>query len=306
MISKIDVCNRTMQKGYDNVNRYIALQKVVEMGSFTKAAELLGYTQPALSQMIASLERELNIKLLYRTSHRVRLTLEGERIFPAIQKTVFQYLSMQEIAKEICGLTTGVIRIGTLSSVSCHWLPPLISAFQQKYPNVEFILHQGDNNLIPEWVRTGEVDFGFVNMSVYDGKAHFLKKGEYRAVLPQEHSLAVQPYVTLEQLASEPFLVIEEGSSSRPLEAFKEAGLVPQVKLRVHDDYSILSMVEHGLGVSILPELVLRKTNYQIAILPIVPAVTRNLGFIAKGKHELPLASKYFIEFMLAHIQELP
>lgn len=288
------------------MNRYIALQKVVEVGSFTKAAELLGYTQPALSQMIASLERELNIKLLYRTSHTIRLTIEGERIFPTIQKTVSQYLAMQEIAKEIRGLETGVIRIGTLSSVSCHWLPPLIRAFQEQYPKVEFVLHQGDNNSIPEWVRTGEVDFGFVNMSVYSGRATFLKEGEYRAVLPRAHPLSAQESVTLEQLASQPFLVIEEGSLSRPLEAFHELGLTPNVRLRVHDDYSILSMVEHGLGVSILPELVLRKTNYDISILPLRPAVTRKLGFIAKEKHELPLASKYFIDFMTAHVNELP
>lgn len=288
------------------MKRYIALQKVVEVGSFTKAAELLGYTQPALSQMITSLEREMNIKLLYRTTHRVCLTLEGERIFPAIQKSISQYLSMHEIAKEIRGLETGVIRIGTLSSVSCHWLPPLIAAFQKQYPKVEFILHQGDNNSIPEWVRTGEADFGFVNMSVFDGKATFLKEGEYRAILPQTHPLAAQDAITLKQLAHEPFLVIEEGSLSCPLEAFRKAGLAPHVRLRVHDDYSILSMVEHGLGVSILPELVLQKTNYQIAIRPLKPAVTRKLGFIAKNRNELPLASKHFIDFMVAHIDNLP
>lgn len=288
------------------MNRYIALQKVVEVGSFTKAAELLGYTQPALSQMIASLERELHIKLLYRTSHRVCLTVEGQRLFPSIQKAISQYGSMQEMAKEIRGLETGVIRIGTLSSISCHWLPALIRDFGKQYPHVEFILHQGDNNSIPEWVRTGEVDFGFVNMSVYNGKATFLKEGEYRAILPKDHPLALQESVTLEELAQEPFLVIEEGSFSRPLEAFRESGLSPQVRLRVHDDYSILSMVEQGLGVSILPELVLRKTNYQISIRPIAPAITRNLGFIAKNENELPLASRYFIHFLLEHKGELP
>lgn len=213
---------------------------------------------------------------------------------------------MQEIAQEICGLETGVIRIGTLSSVSCHWLPPLIRAFGERYPNVKFILHQGDNNSIPEWVRTGEVDFGFVNMSVYSGKATFLKEGEYRAVLPQTHPLAQQKVVTLRQLAAEPFLVIEEGNLSRPLEAFREQGIEPDVRLRVHDDYSILSMVESGLGVSILPELVLRKTSYQVTALPLEPAVTRKLGFLAKSKNELPLASKHFIDFMVTHLPELP
>lgn len=256
--------------------------------------------------MIASLERELNIKLLYRSSHRVCLTVEGERIFPALQKAVAQYLSMQEIIKEIQGLETGVIRIGTLSSVSCHWLPQLIGGFQKQYPNVAFVLHQGDNNSIPEWVRMGEVDFGFVNMSVYNGKAAFLKEGEYRAVLPVQNSLSGQEYVTLSQLAEYPFLVIEEGSFSRPMEAFRELSLQPKVRLRVHDDYSILSMVESGLGVSILPELVLRKTNYQIKILPLKPPITRKIGFIAKDKNELPLATKSFINFMLLHIDDLP
>lgn len=289
------------------MNRYIALQKVVEFGSFTKAADVLGYTQPAMSQMIASLERELSIKLLYRSRYGIHLTIEGERLFPSIQAAVSQYQSMQEIAKEIRGLDSGAIRIGTLSSVSCHWLPKLIKEFQTKYPNIEFILHQGDNNSIPAWVKTGEADFGFVNLDVLSNvKATFLKEGEYRAILPLDHPLSNAPYVTLEELSKEPFLVIEEGTLSKPLETFRQSGLEPNVRLRVHDDYSIMSMVESGLGVSILPELVLRKTNYQIAILPIRPAVTRKIGLVMKEKNALPIASKYFIDFLLSHIDDLP
>lgn len=289
------------------MNRYIALQKVVEFGSFTKAADALGYTQPAMSQMISSLEREMSIKLLYRSRHEIHLTIEGERLFPSIQATVAQYQSMQEIAKEIRGLDSGTIRIGTLSSISCHWLPPLIKAFQEKYPNIEFVLHQGDNTSIPAWVKTGEADFGFVNLDVLSNvKADFVKEGEYRAILPLGHPLANAPYVTLDELAKEPFLVIEEGTLSKPLEAFRQKGLEPNVRLRVHDDYSIMSMVESGLGVSILPELVLRKTNYQIAILLIKPAVTRKIGLVMKEKNALPIASKYFIDFMFSHIDDLP
>ena len=290
------------------MHRYIALKKIVELGSFTKAADVLGYTQPAMSQMITSLEKELSIKLLYRSRYGIRLTIEGERLFPAIQNTISQYQSMQEIAKEIRGLDSGTIRIGTLSSISCHWLPQLIKAFQEKYPNVEFILHQGDNNSIPEWIRTSEIDFGFVNLDVLlsASETRFITEGEYRAVLPLCHPLANAPYVTLEDLAKDPFLVIEEGSLSKPLEAFRQAGLEPSVRLRVHDDYSILSMVETGIGVSILPELVLIKTNYKVAIRPLHPVVTRKIGLVAKGNNELPIASKYFIDFLFAHIDELP
>lgn len=287
--------------------RYIALQKVVELGSFTKAADVLGYTQPAMSQMISSLEKELSIKLLYRSRYGIHLTLEGERLFPAIQKATASYHAMLEIANKIKGLDSGTIRIGTISSISCHWLPGLIKQFQESYPHVQFVLHQGDYTSIPEWVRTGEVDFGFVNPDAVPGvKTRFIKSGELRAVLPADHPLAGEAHVTLEDLAGEPFLLLEEGALSEPLEAFKKAGLEPSVRLCVHDDYSILSMIESGLGVSILPELVLRKTNYQVAIRPIEPVLTRKIGLIAKDKNALPIAGKYFIDFLFEHIGELP
>lgn len=288
------------------MNRYLAFQKVVELGSFTKAADVLGYTQPAMSQMITSLEKELSIKLLYRSRYGIRLTLEGEKLYPFIQRTIAQYQSMMDIAKEIKGLDTGVIRIGTISSISCHWLPKLIKSFWEMYPQVQFTLHQGDYTTIPEWVRTGEVDFGFVNPDAVAGMAtRFIKEGELRAVLPSDHALALKPYVTLEELAAEPFLLLEEGVLSEPLEAFHHKGLEPDIKLRVHDDYSILSMIETGLGVSILPELVLQKTSYKVAILPVKPVITRKIGVVMKEKNALSIAGKYFLDFLSKHVDEL-
>lgn len=289
------------------MNRYIALQKIVELGSFTKAAKALGYTQPAMSQMISSLEKEVSIKLLYRSRYGIHLTIEGEKLYPAIQKTIASYRSMIEITKEIKGLKDGIIRIGTISSISCHWLPGLIQSFQEKYPNVQFTLHQGDYTTIPEWVRTGEVDFGFVNPdAVPNVKTKFIKTGEHRAVLPCDHPLAQKDVITLKDLSAEPFLLLEEGALSEPLEAFRQAGLEPFIKLCVHDDYSILSMVELGLGVTILPELVLRKTNYNVAILPLEPVLTRKIGLVMKDKNTLPIASKHFIQYLFEHVEELP
>lgn len=290
------------------MNRYIALQKVVELGSFTKAAELLGYTQPAMSQMISSLENELSIKLLSRSRYGVHLTIEGERLFPSIQKSVAQYASMKEIVKEIKGLETGIVRIGTISSISCHWLPPLIKEFWESYPNVQFEMHQGDYTSIPEWIRTGQADFGFVNPDALAPhvKCEFLKEGELRAVLPKDHPLSNKASLTLEDIEKEPFLLLEEGSLSEPLEAFRAAGLTPNIRLRVHDDYSILSMVESGLGISILPELVLRKTNYNVTILPLDPVIKRKIGLVMKETNTLPIASKYFIDFLIKHIDVLP
>ncbi len=289
------------------MKRLLALQKVIELQSFSKAALALGYTQSAISHMIASLESEFAIKLLYRSHTGVQLTLEGAQVYPLIQNTIRQYQAMQEKVQEIKGLSSGTIRIGTISSISAHWLPLLIQKFQQQYPQVKFILHQGDYTTIPEWVRTNQVDFGFVSPDALPHTdVQFVKSGALKAVLPPNHPLVQHGFVTLADLTSEPFLELEEGSYSEPLAAFEKAHLQPNIKLRVHDDYSILSMVELGLGVSILPELVLQKTAYNVAILPIKPELTRNIGMISQKKEMLPIASQYFINFIMKNIDLLP
>lgn len=284
------------------MQRYIGLLKVIEVGSFTKAAELLGYTQPALSQMIASLEKELSIKLLYRSRYGIRLTPEGERLYPSIQSSVAQYENMRRTAEEISDLSSGIVRIGTVSSVSCHWLPEIISRFWQEYPNIQLVLHQGDYTTIPEWVRTGAVDFGFVNPRAVKGmETIFVKSGEFQAVFPVDHPLANRRSISLEDLAEEPYLLLDEGAYSEPLEAFSAVGITPNIKLRVHDDYSILSMVERGLGISILTELVLHRISYNVAVVPLEPSVIRNLAIVIKDRNSLALASKKFIEYLLSN-----
>ena len=156
---------------------------------------------------------------------------------------------------------------------------------RQLYPKVHFLLHQGDYTTIPAWVRAGEIDFGFVNPdaeSVRGLHTIFVTSGGHKAILHPDHPLAAQPWVTLEQLAKETFLLLEEGCLSEPLEAFRTLGLEPRVELRMHDNFSICSMVEANVGVSILPELALRKMNFRIVQLPTVPPVIRRVSLVMK------------------------
>ena len=287
------------------MNRYRALLKVVEVGSYTRAAEILGYTQPALSQMIAALEKEIGITLLYRSRYGVRLTPEGEQLLPFIRKTVQQYEELHRKEEEIKGLDTGIVRIGTVSSISCHWLPEVIRDFWAAYPNVQLVLHQGDYTSICDWVQTGIVDFGFVNPVAAKGlETHILKADPFAAVLPQNHPLAQKSCVSLQDLVDEPYLLLEEGCYSEPLEAFRSAHLAPNIRLTMHDDYSILSMVEQGLGYSLLAELVLQKTAYNVAVRPVFPPVTRTMALVMKDKRALSAAAKTFIRFLLPALQK--
>lgn len=289
------------------MNRYIALQKIIELGSFTKAAKALGYTQSSISQMIASLENELGIKLLTRSRLGVKLTIEGNELYPFIERSILQYRAMQEKANEIKGLDTGIIRVGTITSITCHWMPQLIRGFEELYPHVQFLFHDGDYTTIQEWIKTGAVDFGFITPpAVTDMETIHVKNGEMLAVLPKNHPLAAQTSVSIEQLAGEPFILLEEGHYSEPINAFHAAGLEPDIKYTIHDDFAIMTMVEAGLGISIMAELMLRRTNYDIVCLPVNPPVYRELAIGYKDKNSLPIASKYFIDYLLDNIKNLP
>ena len=215
-----------------DTRKYEALLKIVERGQFARAAEDLGYTHSALSQMIASLEAELGLRLLERSRTGSRPTLEGRALLPYAEQAVAAERRLRERAAEISGLETGVVRMGTIASVSAHWLPPIIAEFERAYPGVEFVIHQGDYALIPEWIRSGTVDFGFVSPLGVSGLViRPLKSGRMSAVLPQGHRLADQDIVPLADLAQEPFILLEEGGYYEPLEAFAACGHAPRVKL---------------------------------------------------------------------------
>ena len=125
------------------MDRYLAFLKVLELGSFTKAADALGYSQSAVSQMIQALEAELEMTLLHRGHRGVKLSPEGESLLPYIQSSVNHYNAMLEAVRDMKQLEGGLIRIGTLSSYSSQWLPPLIKEFKALYPKVRFLFHQG-------------------------------------------------------------------------------------------------------------------------------------------------------------------
>lgn len=230
------------------MKRYLALEKIVKYGSFSKAADDLGYTQSALSQTIASLEDELGFKLLRRSRMGSSLTDEGKELFPFIEKTIFQYRATIEKAKDIKGLKTGIIRMGTVGSISVNWLPSIIKDFHQQYPDVEFIIQQGDYTLTEEWINTGAIDFGFVisNNESCDLEITLLKHDNFVAILPESHPLARKSVISLKDIGSEPLIMLDMGKYSLVEEAFKRENITPNIRYRLHDDYGIMAMVEAG------------------------------------------------------------
>ena len=282
------------------MNSYHAFIKALETGSFTKAAEELGYTQSAISQMVHSLENELSTTLILRSRKGITLTPDGKEFLPYIRNIYNSQHELAEKSKEMAGLQEGLVRIGTFSSVSCHWLPPLIKEFKQQYTTVRFELKQGNYAENTEWIKEGTVDFGFVNSpSIPNLTAVPLQEDEMLLVLPPAHPLALDKHISLDALKKESYILLDEGTTSDPLAIFEERNFEPDVQYRVSDPYAIISMVEQGLGVSILPKLLLTKNPYNIAAKKMSPPFVRTISLAYKDKKILPIASRYFIDFAI-------
>lgn len=283
------------------MNRYEVFMKVIEKESFTDAAADLGYTQSAVSQLVKALEDELSTTLIVRSRKGISLTADGKEYLPFINNIRNAYWELMEKRKEMTGLESGIIRIGTISSVSANWLPKLMKDFKEIYPSVQFQLHQGaEYSEIEQFIKEGTVDFGFLNPdATKDLETNPLTKDEMLAVLPMNHPLVNEETVSLIQLATESYILLEEGHLNEPLEFFKQHQLQPNIQFRVHDDYTIMAMVENGLGISVLPELVLKRVNYQLVKKKITPPVTRTISIAYKDKRILPIASRHFIDFLI-------
>ena len=147
-----------------SIQKYLAFVKTVECGSFTRAAGVLNYSQSGISRMIGDLEREWQVTLLERGKSGVRLTSEGTRLLPYAKRVCSEYEKLQAEVDEINGLKSGLIRIGTFSSVATHWLPNIIREFQKEYPGIDYELILGDYTEIETWIEEGRVDCGFLRL----------------------------------------------------------------------------------------------------------------------------------------------
>lgn len=282
-----------------NIQKYQALLKSVEAGSFTKAAEELGYTQSGISRMIRDIEDDWNIVLVERGKKGVVLTSDGEELLGSIRALCGSFSLLEQKVSEVNNLETGLIRIGTFSSVATHWIPNIIRHFHKDYPNIDYELMIGDYDDIEEWITSGRCDCGFVKLPCSNNLQYMkIERDNLLAVLPYDHPLAKFDKVPITEVEREPFMLLEKVSKDDISYIFKKYNIVPNVHFRTIDDYSIMSMVENGLGISVLPELILKRCPYHIAIRKLDVPAYREIGFAVKDMASSSAAVKRFVKYL--------
>ena len=277
----------------------LAFVETVDRGSITRAAGRLHYAQSSVSKMIADLEEEWGIALLERGRSGVCLTPGGKQILPYARSLLQNYRELEEHVRQMNGIQKGLVRIGVFSSVSIHWLPDILSAFQEDYPGIECEMLLGDYSEVENWIEEGRVDCGFLRLPTKPGfDTVFLEKDEYMLVLPPAHPLAAQKSIRPEALNGLPFLLLEHGGKTEVSEFLEKHGLHPEIRFTTWEDFAILAMVEKGLGVGILPSLILRRIPYRVEIRPLSVPFCREIGLAMKSKKSLAPAARKFMEYL--------
>ena len=288
------------------LDKYTTFMAVVDTGSLTRAAEEFGCTQSAVSHCLDVLERELGFAVLKRSRGGVTLTDEGKRLLPAVRNLLGAAEQLRQTASSIRGLESGMVRIGAFTSVAVHWLPSVLKEFQHDYPHVEFRLLNGDYHDVEQWLTDGSVDVGFVALPSPVGcECIPLMEDRLLAILPKHSRFENYPKFPLVGGETEPFISLLESSDHDARRALEAAGVKPNVRFYTKDDYAVIAMVEQGLGISIMPELLLKGLKNDLQILPLIPEAKRTIGLaIAAGDRAGP-ATRRFADYVVRYVTNL-
>lgn len=276
----------------------------IDSGSFTKAGEILGYTQSNLTQMMKSFEDELGVPLLIKTKKGVEPTNEAKLLIPAMRSMIVQEERFLQEADEICGIRRGIIRVGSYVSTSASWLPQVIGHYQATYPEVEFNIVESGQEEMLHGLLTGELDIALMS-EPENNEVDFIsiQDDPMVVVFPSEHPLAAFDYVPLHKLQDYPLIMTYRDYDSDANRVLANAGLDTSVRYRFKDDFAVLSMVQHGLGISILPELILDRFPGSYDYRMFDPEFYRSLGIGVRSLENAGPLTRSVIKYIKENIR---
>jgi len=281
--------------------------KVVDIGNFTKAGEILAMTQSGISHNIASLESELGIKLLNRGRNGISLTDSGERIINNMRNILSEAESIKQEAASILGIQNGKINIGSFSSFASKVLPTIISRFKGEFKGIEINFYEGSYDQITRWVEEGKVDIGFTSLSnpMDHLEATTIVRDRLVAIVPIHHQLAINEQIKAEDLQGEAFIMPQLGCEVSVKKFLQKHEVSPNIQFNVEENQTIIAMVCEGLGITIIPELALPFNLEGTIVKPLLPEPFREISIITRSKKQSLPAVKEFIKTTMDCIKEL-
>ena len=264
-----------------SVQRLRILREVIAQGSFSEAASVLNYTQSAVSQAIATLEREAGVPLLERDRRGVRPTSAGERLAEHAGRILSQLDAAEAELGAIAGIEGGELRMASFPTAGATLMPLAIAEFRSAHPEVALSLVEDEpEELIPR-LRDGEFDLGLI--FEFEGSGDLgpglrstpLFGDPMRLALPKGHRLTRNERISLEELSSEAWVQTSEASACarHVVRICRSAGFEPRVSFESDDYLTVQGLVAAGVGVALIPQLALAQgVSYDIAVRELDPA----------------------------------
>jgi LysR family transcriptional regulator, transcription activator of glutamate synthase operon len=272
--------------------------------SFTAAAADLAIAQPALSQQIAGLERELGVRLFDRTNRRVALTDAGRAFVGRAERILSDLDAAAEEMRAYAGGVRGRVVLGTYQSFSEYILPKLLGRFHAAYPGIEVAVREGMADALLGGLRSGAIDAFVGDLADAALAAGFrtesLYEDELVIAVAARHPLASRSSVRIDELRDEPFVIFRPGSASthRLNQLARDAGFQPRVAFESEDSLTVRSLVAEGLGVAIYPRPLANTPGPNVTLLSIAPnRIMRSMALVTRTTAYGP-AAQQFIDFI--------
>lgn len=286
------------------LNRYQVFLKVAEYSNLSKVAEELGYTQSAISHLIHKLEDDLGVSLIRRTKTGIMLSDAGWDLLEHMRSVVNAEEKLYQTAADIRGFKKGILKVGCFSSISMRWIPSVAKHISENYPNIVFVQNYGTYDVIAQKLRDGSIDVGFLTART-SGDFDFLPlyEDEYVVIMPKNHPLAKYERIPLQALTDEKFIYVLEGCDDE-IKGLLNSINGARIAHYVNEDMLAFPLVEHGLGIAILPKLVTENISHNAEIRSFEIPRARTIGLVAPSFKNAPPLVKLFVGEVRAFLAE--
>ncbi|MBQ6293074.1 MAG: LysR family transcriptional regulator [Lachnospiraceae bacterium] len=277
------------------IMQYKAFVEAAKTGSLTAAANVMSYSQPGVSRLIHLLEKECGFPLLYRSKQGVTLSENGRQIYTLCQDILNSQNSLLSTIQQISGVVTGTLRIGSYLSVLSNWMPLILRKLSEEYPQLEILLTEGNRESQLDLLENNDIDIGILSSSA-PGSYSFipLYMDPAVVVLPREHELCAKEKISNSDIISSTVLAQPDNHSEVLKNVLGEQ--YPQAKRRylVKSDYTVIRLVESGLGIGVVGRMVVRSSD-EVEIRPLEQAYYRRIGMAVPKWKPISPALKVFI-----------
>lgn len=285
---------------------YEVFEAVVEEKSFQKAAGILNMTPSAVSHAISAMEKEVGFSLFVRGKQETILTSHGELLLPYVREVLKSEESLRQAVAEFQGLERGTIKIGGFNSVCSVWMPQIVKKFQKNFPNIHIIIYQGTYENVAEWLRNGTIDIALISKVSADGfDFKSLCLDRLMCVVPKNFKTKYKEYITFDEMKENPFVTPWQSCDGDVQRVLENHNIHLSAYCHVVDDMSTVAMVEAGMGICILPELLKERTGETVNWYPMEEDCYREIGYAVGNSKTISPAVKKMIEIIEKFVKEV-